>query len=72
MPFASKRSVASFQRARDYDWSDGRRKIAEVTIAGGVLDAWSYVESVELWCNAEHLALLKAPYDYSLIERLSA
>jgi len=70
--FAVERSIATFQRPHDYDWSGGRRQIAEVTVAGGVPDVWRYVERVEVWCNAERLRIVKPPYDASMVGRVGA
>ena len=70
--FPVPRSIATFQRPADYDWAARRRKVAEVTIAGGVPDFWRFVESVELWQNAERLYEIKPPFNASIIEQLGA
>jgi hypothetical protein len=70
MPYAFKRSIGTFQRPDDYDWSGGKRQVAEVTIEGGVPDIWAYVERLELWRNGERLKTLKAPYDKTLLRRV--
>jgi hypothetical protein len=70
MPYACKRSIGTFQPPDAYDWSGGRRQVAEVTIEGGVPDIWAYVERLELWRNGERLKTLKPPYDKTLLRRV--
>jgi len=69
--FAAERSIATFQRLEDYDWSAGKRQVAEITIEGGVPDIWAHVERVEVWENGAHAKVLDPPYDETLAERMS-
>jgi hypothetical protein len=70
MPYAFERSIETFQRLEDYDWSGGKRQVAEVTIEGGVSNIWAYVERLDIWQNGERLKTLKAPYDETLLRRV--
>ena len=70
MPYAAPRSVATFQTLREYDWSSGKRSVAEVTIESGVPDIWTFVERLELWRNAEMISILAPPYDDRLRNRM--
>jgi hypothetical protein len=69
--FAAKRSIATFERPEDYNWSAGKQHVAELTISSGVPDIWTYVERLEVWRNGEHVAVLAPPYDDTLAARLA-
>lgn len=70
MPFAWARSIATFEKLAEYDWSRGRRQVAEITIEGGVREIWDHVERLEVWGGGELLRRLNRPWDASLERRV--
>jgi hypothetical protein len=70
--FAVKRSIGIFQRPADYDWSSGKRNIAEITVEDGVPDIWEHVRKLQTWRNGGSLTTLRRPYDDTLLQRLRA
>ena len=71
MPFAWPRSTATFQVLGEYDWSPGKRKVAEITIERGVPDIWGHVERLEVWRGGEHVRVLRKPWDETLLGRVT-
>jgi hypothetical protein len=70
MPFAWARSIATFQTLPDYEWSPGKRQVAEITIERGVPDIWNHVERLEVWGGGVGVRRLNRPWDGSLQGRI--
>lgn len=64
--FAAKRSIATFQPPAGYDWSAGKRHVAEITVAGGAPDIWQHVERLEVWKNGLHVKRVNRPWNATL------